>query len=87
MLFDQYCETCHATHGDTVVVGPSLAGIGDRAGKRTQQYNSAEYIEYSIKEPGDYLVQGFSDLMPQELANTLTEEEIDALVAYLMTLD
>lgn len=45
------------------------------------------YIERSITEPGAHVVEGFDDLMPRSLAKTLSQEEIDALIAYLFTLE
>jgi hypothetical protein len=38
-------------------------------------------------QPGDYVVSGFDDLMPQDLAKKMTGEELDSVVAYLLSLD
>lgn len=46
-----------------------------------------EYIRTSIIDPGAYLVPGFPDhLMPRTYGDIFTEDEINDLVAYLMTL-
>ena len=86
-LFSQYCSSCHATTSGTVVVGPSLAGVAQRAGARVPGMEPAAYLEASILEPEGYLVDGYENLMPGALAEALTQEEIDALVAYLLTLE
>jgi cytochrome c2 len=68
------------------VIGPSLAGIASRAAGRIEGYSAEEYIEDSILFPKDYLVEGFTDTMPTNFGKDLTSEELNAVVAYLMTL-
>jgi nitric oxide reductase subunit C len=80
------CAQCHALTPETVVIGPSLAGIGTRAASRVPGYDTQTYLETSILIPEDYLVEGFSNTMPTNFGKELTSEEFAALVAYLMTL-
>lgn len=80
------CAQCHALVPDTVVIGPSLAGIATRAETRLPEYEAREYIEVSILAPQEYLVEGFPDTMPTNFAKELTSEEFEAVVAFLMTL-
>lgn len=93
------CFACHSTAPGTAMVGPSMAGIGGRAEEiiasddYTGSATDAEsYIRESILEPNAYLVPGqtFSaggvSFMPANTEDLLTPEEIDQLVAYLMTL-
>ena len=86
-LFQLHCATCHATAPDTVIVGPSLAGIASRAGARDGNLGAAEYIQMSILRPGVDIVDGFADSMPKDFGKKLTGEEMDAVLAYLMTLE
>jgi mono/diheme cytochrome c family protein len=86
-LFQQNCATCHATAAETVIVGPSLAGIADRAGGRVPGLAARDYIQQSILNPGAHVVAGFEDLMPTTFGKSLTGEELDALTAYLLTLE
>jgi hypothetical protein len=37
-------------------------------------------------QPDAYLVEGFENLMPASLSKQLTGEELDAVIAYLQTL-
>jgi len=85
-IFNQNCATCHALSPDTIIVGPSLAGIASRAGSRLPDLDARQYLELSILKPDAYIVQGFSDTMPKDLGKKLTGAELDALVAFLLTL-
>jgi mono/diheme cytochrome c family protein len=85
-LFYQDCAACHTIIGDAVVVGPALAGVATRAETRVPGLSAQDYIEQSILDPSAYLVEGFDDLMPKSWGTTLTGEELDALVAFLLTL-
>ncbi len=82
------CMTCHSTQPDKVIVGPSLAGIANRAGSRVSDQTAREYLRNSILNPNLHVVEGFSSgLMYQNYKNVLTEEQINDLIAYLSTLD
>lgn len=85
-LFGQYCAACHSTVGDAVIVGPPMQGVATRAETRVAGESAHEYLVNSILDPGAYLVPGFDDLMPKTWGKTLTGEEMDALVSFLLTL-
>ena len=79
------CVTCHSTEPGVQLVGPSLAGIATTAAERVDGMSAEDYIRQSILEPNAYTVEGFPEgLMPAY--SDLSPEQIDALVAYLMTL-
>ena len=81
------CATCHSRTPNTVIVGPSLAGIASRAGSREPGISAADYIEESILQPNKFKVPGFENVqMDTSLAKILTSDEISDIVAYLMTL-
>ena len=81
------CATCHSLSADTVIVGPSLAGIATHAESRVEGLSASEYLEESIVRPDAYRPSGFEDeQMDTSLAKQLTVEEVEALVAFLMTL-
>jgi nitric oxide reductase subunit C len=86
-LFTRHCASCHSTAPDTVVVGPSLAGVADRAEQRVAGMDARTYLETSILDPGDYVVEGFSDVMPRRFGETLDTEELRQLIDYLSTLN
>jgi mono/diheme cytochrome c family protein len=76
-LFVQWCARCHNINGMNSVC-PDLSTIGQR--------QTEAYIRTSIMEPNAYIVPGFpKDVMPK-FSLLLKPEEIDELVAYLLTL-
>ena len=81
------CITCHSLEPDVVIVGPSQFGLETRAETRVPGMTAAEYIHQSIVEPNAYVVEGFAEgLMYQNYAQDLTEQEINDLVAFTLTL-
>lgn len=86
-VFETNCGACHSTLPDTVIVGPSLAGIATRAETRVPGQDGRTYLYAAILQPADFLVEGYDDLMPASFGKQLTGEELDAVVAYLMTLE
>ena len=86
-VFSQNCGSCHSTIPDTVIVGPSLDGIASRAETRKPGQDGRTYLYTAILQPGDFLVEGYNNLMPATFGKQLTGEDLDAVVAYLMTLE
>ncbi|MCW5873722.1 MAG: cytochrome c [Anaerolineales bacterium] len=84
--FSQYCGACHSIVGDTSIVGPSMAGIATRAETRIEGMSAHDYLIESILDPGAYLVPGFDNLMPSTWGTTLTGEQMDAIIAFMLTL-
>src|SRR6185369_12983804 len=85
-VFNAHCATCHALVPDTIIIGPSLSGVATRAETRVPGLSADEYIQMSILRPGDYVVEGFNNVMITNFAKDLTNEDMNALVAFLMTL-
>jgi cytochrome c2 len=86
-LFNGACASCHATTDDDVIIGPSLAGISERAGTRVPGMDADAYIRQSIVDPRAYTVEGFPDnMMPINYANVFSPDDIEAILAYLGTL-
>lgn len=90
------CEVCHSLDGSEFREGPSLLGISERAGKRVPGLSPVEYLRQSILEPSAHVVEGYEDIMkvyqlverpegPLKALFTLSEEELDDLVAFLLT--
>lgn len=93
------CFACHSVAPGVNLAGPSLAGIGGRAGQivsapdyRGSAKDVAGYIRESIVHPSAYLVPGAmysaggQSFMPGNYGTELKPEQIDILVAYLQTL-
>lgn len=81
------CRICHSLQPGVVLVGPSFAGIADRAANRVPGMTAEQYLYQSITEPDAYVVEGFpAGQMVPNLAEILTQEQIDDLIAFLLTL-
>lgn len=85
-VFNARCATCHVLVPDTIIIGPSLYGIATIAETRVAGMSADEYILMSILRPGDYVVEGFNNVMITNLAKEITNEDMNALVAFMMTL-
>ena len=87
-VFAAHCARCHSVGTDSIIVGPSMKGIAVSAGSRVAGMEAQTYLEESIMNPDAYVVEGFMDnLMPENFGDVLADDEIDALVAYLLTLN
>ncbi len=81
------CRVCHSLVPGKVVVGPSLDGVATRAASRVPGMSAEDYLRQSIVDPGAYVVDGFPDAMLRNFDELLTDQEIDDLVAFLLTLE
>jgi nitric oxide reductase subunit C len=93
------CFACHSTAAGVNLVGPSLANIATTAAERVKDPNyhgkatdAASYIHESIVAPDAFVLAGPTyssggrSLMPTGFDTALTPQQVDELVAYLMTL-
>ena len=81
------CITCHSLEADTIIIGPSVAGIASRAGNMVAGLSAEEYLRQSIVDPNIFLVPGFpKDTMPPVWEQRLSEQQVNELVAYMMEL-
>lgn len=93
------CFACHSTSPGVNLAGPSLAGIGFRADTIVTQSDytgtatdAAGYIRESILSPSAHIIPGTiysadgRSFMPDNFGETLTDEQVEHLVAYLITL-
>lgn len=85
------CLGCHGEPGSGGVSGPDMAGIARRAAEQIPGLSAEQAIRQSILAPGAVISSGCRsatcpDLMPRDYATRLRQADLDALVAYLLTL-
>ena len=81
------CVTCHSLEPDVVLVGPSHAGLANRAGTYKEGMSAEDYLRESIVDPDAHIVEGFTPgVMYQHFATDLKAVEVNDLIAYMMTL-
>lgn len=85
--FTDNCAICHAIVPNAILRGPSMHGIATRADTQVTGQDARTYLYNSIMRPDDFIVDGFENIMPTTLAKTLSGEELDAVVAYLLTFE
>jgi hypothetical protein len=92
IILNAGCGSCHAvgTLGEGHKVGPDLSYIGLTAGSRVPEMTAADYIRQSILEPDAYLApecpngECLPNIMPQDYARRLSEQQVDAVVGFLL---
>ena len=81
------CATCHYVDREDPLIGPGLLNVSIRAESRVPGMRVYEYLHTAIVNPGAFVVPNFPDgLMPRNWAQIYSEQELNDIIAYLMTL-
>lgn len=83
------CAVCHTIEGISPgLVGPDLTHIGTDASGRIAGVSAEDYLTESIRDPGAFAAKGVEratlGLMPQAIAANLTDQQVEALVQFLL---
>ncbi len=81
------CNACHSVDGSPGV-GPTLKGVFGhtvRLADGREVVADEDYLRRSIIDPGADVVEGFNPVMPS-FAGLLSDAELEALIAYLKSL-
>ncbi len=87
LLYQQLCSSCHTTDGSRLV-GPSFKGLYGKMEKLKDGSTvkvDENYIRESILDPTAKIVAGYPPAMPP-FQGQLSEDEIQALIAFIKTL-
>lgn len=80
------CSTCHSLQPGVRMVGPSLADVATVAETAVEGMSAQAFLRQSIAEPDAHVTEGFSPgLMFKDYQKQLSKQQIDDLVAFLMT--
>jgi ferredoxin/mono/diheme cytochrome c family protein len=81
------CDVCHSVRPGDDGVGPSLAGVAERATTAVPGLDAESYLRQSILDPNAFIVDGYrADQMLDVYDERLSDAQLDALVEYLLTL-
>lgn len=89
----QGCGGCHALEaiGAVGVVGPTHNNLAEIAGQRVNDagytgtaQTAQDYLKESIRTPGAYVVPGFGNVMQAYGPDSISDEELDQLVDWLL---
>lgn len=85
---DGGCSVCHSVAKGDDGVGPSLYGVASVAGSRVEGLDAEGYLRQSILLPDQYVVDGYpAGQMLAIYRERFSDDELDAVIAYLMTLE
>ncbi len=82
------CSTCHSVSPDGArIIGPGLWNVSIHGPGHVEGQTAVDYIHQSIVDPSAYIVPEYPDnLMPKDWGTVLTEQELNDVIAYLLTL-
>jgi mono/diheme cytochrome c family protein len=78
------CVGCHNAGSGGGATGPNLSHVATNAETRKPGMDARAYISESIHDPQAFLVPGYPPVMPS-FRGTLTEDEINQVIAFLLT--
>lgn len=86
LFYAKGCVGCHRKAGEqnSVPVGPDLTGLADRAAERKPGMSAEAYVRESIRTPGAFIAPGFSTATLAMPDLGLSDDEIDAVTAFLL---
>ncbi len=85
------CATCHSVTSDQLrKIGPGLWNLVAVAGSYVPGENAVEYIHQSIVDPQAFIAPGTppypQNLMPQNWGTVLSPQDLNDVIAYLLSL-
>jgi mono/diheme cytochrome c family protein len=84
------CSTCHHPDSEERLIGPGLLNVSLHGLTHCPDKNYPDIVTYlhtSIVNPNDCVVEGYPEnLMPQTWAQIYNDQQINDIIAYLLTL-
>lgn len=83
------CASCHYLT-EARLIGPGLGNLTTRIETYDLELTAEEYVLESIIHPQDFIVEGSpeypANVMPMTYSDVFTEEQLDDLIAYILSL-
>lgn len=88
-LYTTFCLGCHGVTPDAAdTLGPNLAKVAGRAAANPGGLSAADWLRRATVNPGAEIAPGYNPgLMPENYGEQFSAAELDALVAYMLTLE
>ncbi len=86
----QGCIACHNVSGDPGGVGPTWKGLFGTVQQFTDGTSALAdeaYLRNSIVNPLSEIVVGYPPVMPQNYGEVLSDQQLDAIIEYIKTLE
>lgn len=82
------CGRCHTVTGlSEGTIGPVLDHVATSAATRKEETDAETYLRESVLIPNAYFVEGFEEVARENMCGgVLSEEQLDMLVAFLLSL-
>ena len=89
------CMSCHSVGPEqTVLIGPPLYNVVERAATRVEGENAVDYIHTSIVEPQAFIapipegapITQWALNMPAGFGEALSEQDLNNVIAYILSL-
>lgn len=82
------CIACHTSDGSQGV-GPTwkgLFGMDETLDDGSTTFADHDYLYKSICDPGVQIVEGFQNIMPPNMCETMTDDQIEDIIAFIESL-
>jgi len=82
LVYELECNLCHL-QGDGSV-SPLFFGLADVAAERRPPLSAEQYLFEAILFPALHLVEGYSNSMPNNYQDRLSQQDVGHIIAYLL---
>lgn len=82
LVYELECDLCHL-QGDGSV-SPLFFGLADVAAERRPPLSAEQYLYEAILFPALHLVEGYSNSMPNNYQDRLSQQDVGHIIAYLL---
>lgn len=82
LIYELECNLCHL-RGDGSM-SPLFYGLADLAAERRPPLSAEQYLYEAILYPAVHLVAGYSNSMPNNYQDRLSQQDVGHMIAYLL---